>query len=337
MRVAVVGGGVAGALLAWRLRRERADVVVFAGEPVPSDASAASGGLVRGFETDPAAAADAAASLAELRADDDLLEWTGYREIGSVHLSSGVDPTASLAVVDAALPGSATVVTGAELARRFGFRDVADDTVGVVERHAGHLSPARLREHALKWSAGNGVEVRHERVAEVSAGPSVRPANGSAEGFDAVVVAAGAWTPRLVEHGGTLRTKQIQYGLHRLELPCRSGFVDDVTGLYGRPHGDGLALLGLGCERWDVDPAQVTPDDDLAARVADVARRRFGLAAEPVAPERVVASFDCYRTPAGLRLDHVGDGVFTFTGGSGGAAKTVLAASRRAARELVGA
>ncbi|MEU4745598.1 hypothetical protein AB0G02_34750, partial [Actinosynnema sp. NPDC023658] len=107
------------------------------------------------------------------------------------------------------------------------------------------------------------------------------------------------------------------------------------SGLYGRPDRDGAFLLGMGSDRWDVDPDGVTPDHDLAARVLDTARRRFGVEGGEVVAERVVASFDCYRSTGGLRLVDAGGGVSTFTGGSGGAAKTVLAASRRAAAELV--
>ncbi|MFI9009182.1 FAD-dependent oxidoreductase [Actinosynnema sp. NPDC053489] len=330
MRAAVVGGGVAGAALAWRLRTAGVDVTVYA--PDAADASGASGGLVRGFEVDAEAAGQAAESLAELRSDERVRDWAGYRETGSVYVTAeGVTP--SVDAVEAALPGSASVVDGAELARRFGFRDLPADAAGVVERHAGHFSPARFRERALRWLAGSGGDVRAERVAEVRAGAAVRTEGGVAA-FDAVVVAAGAWTPRLVG-GEPLRAKQIQYGLYRLPIPCAASFVDDRTGLYGRPDRDGAFLLGMGCDRWDVDPDAVTPDHDLAGRVLDAARRRFGVADGAAGPERVVASFDCYRSPAGLRLVDVGGGVFTFTGGSGGAAKTVLAASRRAAAELV--
>jgi glycine/D-amino acid oxidase-like deaminating enzyme len=332
VRAAVVGGGVAGAALAWRLRTAGVDVTVYA--PQAEDASGASGGLVRGFEVDADASRAAAESLAELRSDERVRDWAGYRETGSVYVTAE-DVTPSVDAVEDVLPGSASVVGGAALARRFGFRDLAAEAVGVVERHAGHFSPARFREHALRWLAGHGGDVRTERVVEVPAGAVVRTPGG-ATAFDAVVVAAGAWTPRLVG-GEPLRSKQIQYGLYRLPIPCPVSFVDDRTGLYGRPAGDGAFLLGLDCDRWDVDPDGVTPDHDLASRVLDTARRRFGVTEGAGTADRVVASFDCYRSPAGLRLVRVGDGVFTFTGGSGGAAKTVLAASRRAAEELVAA
>ncbi|MDR6592929.1 FAD-dependent oxidoreductase [Saccharothrix longispora] len=340
MRVGVVGGGLAGALLAWRLREasDRLRVEVLTGGRGTADASAVSGGLVRGFEPDPDAGAVAAESLAELRADARLRDWSGYREIGSLYvLSDDVDPARSVQVLGERLPGSAELVGAARLRRDYGLRGVREDAVGVVERHAGYLSPDRLRGKALDWSADHGVEVVRTGVASVRDGPAVRTSDGAERCYDVLVVAAGAWTPRLVEHGGTLRTKQIQYGVYRIPLPGLGSFVDDDTGLYGRPWGAGTFLLGLGCDRWDVAPEAVRPDPALVGRVLDVARDRLGVTARDPVPERVVASFDCYGPPAGLRLRPVRGrpGVFTFTGGSGGAVKTIVAASRSAASDLL--
>lgn len=329
MKIAVVGGGVAGSLLAWRLSGWQVDV--FAGDPSTADASGASGGLVRGFDIGSDSCRLAAESLAEVLDSPLLRDWTGYQESGAVYvLPEGVDPSDSLRTVEKFLPGSASAVTAGGLAE-YGFRDLAPDTVGVVERRAGWISPARLRDQALAWSADNGIDVRRERVAEVVEG-AVRLADGTERGYDVVVVAAGAWTAELVGDGS--RTKQIQYGIHTATLPGLGAFVDDRTGLYGRPHGAGTFLFGLGCDRWDVHPERVEPDLELADRVVDRVRERFGVEAELV---RVVASFDCYRDdPAGLELRPVGTStsLFTFTGGSGGAAKTVLTASRVAARAL---
>ncbi|MEU5694665.1 FAD-dependent oxidoreductase [Actinosynnema sp. NPDC020468] len=328
VKVGVVGGGVAGALLALRLRREHGVAVeVFAGPPSTADASGASGGLVRGVESTPEASRLASAALAEVRGSAELLEWSGYREIGSVHVRGpGAEPDTS--AVDELLPGSAEVVGGAELAARFGFRDAAD-AVAVVERHAGYLSPDRLRARALGWLADHGAQVRP--VLATTVAPGLVTVAGAEHRFDAVVVAAGAWTGRLVGAEGW-RTKQIQYGVYRVRLPGLGVLVDDVTGLYGRPWGDGTFLLGLGCDRWGVDPDRVEPDRASAALVVDRVRERFGATA---VPERVVASFDGYGPDPGLRL-RGSDGLFTFAGGSGGAAKTVVAASRLAAAALVG-
>ena len=334
-RVAIVGGGIAGALLALRLadRRPGVSVELFAGDHPghAPDATAASGGQVRGFDLDPAACRLAAAGLTELLADPALRDRAGYREIGSVYLlPPGTDPSSAVGTVDRLLPGSATV-------RRPGlpFRDLPDGVVGVVERRAGHIAPARLRDAVLADLVGRGVPVRREAVDRVTPTPTVRLTGGTALGYDVVVVAAGAWTPGLLD-GGPLRTKCIQYSVFDAAVPGLGAFVDDTTGLYGRPVGDGAVLLGLPTNRWDVDPGAVRADPALADEVAACARRRLGVpAARPV---RTVAAADCFHDPPGLALrrDPSTPAVATFTGGSGGAAKTVLAASRVAADALVG-
>jgi len=396
----VVGGGIAGVLLAWRLlaaspvspvsTNSTPAGVEHARNPVPSssrtsrgpaagfgagagfgpaagvgggprltvdvftggrradaDATAASGGLVRGFETSPAACLAAAESLAELRGSATLRAWAGYREVGAVYLlPPGADPAGSVRVLDAVLPGSATVLSAARLAARYPFRGLPAGTTGVVERHAGYLSPARLRSAVLTELVAGGCTVHRRPVTSVTPAPAVRLADGSVLGYDIVVVAAGAWTPRLLADSGLacggLRTKHIQYSVHAVRLSGLGAFVEDSTGFYGRPADDFSFLLGLPSPRWDVDPSApsaAVPDQVLAEQVVAYAGRRLGVSETPHAAPRTVASFDCYHEPPGLALRDggaPGSALFTFTGGSGGAAKSVLAASRAAAGVLVG-
>ncbi|WBC07685.1 FAD-binding oxidoreductase [Micromonospora sp. WMMA1947] len=327
-RVLVVGAGISGVLLARRLRDAGADALLIGphdGAPHgrPADATAASGGLVRAFEPDPAARALAAASLAELLADSSLATAAGWRRTGSLYLLDA----ASAAGVD-----GAETLTGDEVARRFGFAGLPDGTVGIWEDRAGYLEPDRLRRTVLR---GLG-RTEPTPVARLGDGV-VELVDGRRLTGDLVVVAAGAWTPRLLRAAGmpaTLRTKHIQYARYatrRDDLPC---FVDESSGLYGRPAGPGRVLLGLPSDRWDVDPPAPEPDAALAARVPTVAARRLpGLDPRPAGSP--VSAADCYSEPAGLALRHVTGAVHTFTGGSGGAAKTVLAASRLAATALL--
>lgn len=325
----MVGAGVAGTLLALRLAESGVPVDLFTGarprNATNTDASGASGGLVRGYEPDPAAAALAAASIAELRSDERMRDWAGYAEIGSLYVTPVArrPVEAALAEVHARLPGSLR-----QAAAGLPLRDVPEGAVALWERHAGFISPARLRTRVLTALPALGVGV-HPRLVTAVSGDAVRTGTEGFDGYRAVVVAAGAWTRDLV--GGELTTRQIQYGLYPARVAGLPSFVDETSGLYGRPYHGGRMLFGLSSDRWGLAPEEVAPDEELSMRVTECVATRLGVAAKP---EQVVASFDCYTEPAGLRLRRAGD-VLTFTGGSGGAAKSVLAASRTAARELV--
>jgi len=126
MRVLIVGTGLAGALLAERLHAVGLDVRLLGAGG--TDATAVSGGLVRAFEPDPAAAALARQSLAELHADAHVRRVAAYRETGSVYLLRA----GSLSHTD--VPAGAEVLDAVAVNRRFGFVGLPADTVGVYER-----------------------------------------------------------------------------------------------------------------------------------------------------------------------------------------------------------
>lgn len=346
--MAVVGGGVAGALLAWRLARhpdvER--VLIAAGVAGALDATAASGGAVRGYETVPAQRRLAIDSLAELLDDDRLRNWSGYTETGSIYRPQDPAPIETgAAEVDASLPGSVDLLPAGELQSR-GWSMTADELAGsgpvaVAERRAGYLNPDRLRGNVLADLAGrSGVQVLAQGAVQDLTPTGFRLC-GKAYSADSVVLATGAWTPALLRAWGWdstgLRTKAIQYTVYGSGDWKPGTFVDEVSGLYGKPTPDGL-LLGLPTECWDVDPDVAEPDPALSQAVFELAGNRFPrLRLREGAPP--VLAVDCYSPDALLALRPVpgtGNRLFTFTGGSGGAAKTALAASAQAAIQLAG-
>jgi glycine/D-amino acid oxidase-like deaminating enzyme len=338
MHTAVVGVGLAGTLLAWRLARRPGCRVTLIGPPGTADATAASGGLVRGFEADPGASWAATRSLVELLASPTLRGWSGYRETGSLYVCparAGVERLA--AAVEAEVAGSVRLLSTMDMRRAYGFAGLPDTAVGVAERRAGWFSPDRLRTHVLGELAGLGV-ARVAAPMSILAPDGACLIRGAEHRYDRVVLATGRWTGRLLERGGVpcggYRTKLIQYGVSRMSGAPLPAFVDDTSGLYGRSTPDGAALLGLPSDGWDISPDRLVPDQGLAARVLEVAAarlpgRRFG-------PPRLTAAADCYLDPPGLALRPVPgcQALFTFTGGSGGAAKTALAASGIAAGQL---
>jgi glycine/D-amino acid oxidase-like deaminating enzyme len=342
-RIAVVGGGIAGAMLAWRLCEviRGTAVHLFTGEPYRrADASAASGGLTRAFEPDAALCLEAADSLAELQSSPELRKWASYRETGSVYLLPGLEPgTAGLVdLVSSRIPGSISIITAGELGSRGTFRGMPKGSVAVVEKRAGYVSPNALRDRLLVELARAGAFVTDGQVDAITREGEVRPTDGNPMRFDAVVVAAGAWTQDLLARtdlaDAGLRTKVIQYVLGPFAGTGPGAFVDETSGLYGRVYAEGRLLLGLPTDRWDITPGDAPPDPVLTTRILDVAETRIGYR-PPGRKVKAVTAVECYHPTGGLSLRPLAKGVYTFTGGSGGAGKTVLAASRTAARSLV--
>jgi glycine/D-amino acid oxidase-like deaminating enzyme len=342
MQISVLGGGLAGALLAWRLAQQPdVDRVTIApGAARHRDATAASGGAVRGFETEAVQRRLAIDSLTELLTDDRLRDWAGYTETGCVYRPGDTGSIeAGAAEVSAALPDSVRLLGAADLRQRGWAGDDGSGVLAVEERQAGYLDPERLRGCVLADLAGR----REVEVLPDGAVTGLTPGEftlaGVAHSADVLVLATGAWTPALLRShgwdGAGLRTKAIQYTVFGINGWRPGTFVDEVSGLYGKPAGDGQ-LIGLPTQAWDVEPDGLQPNPALSDSVFELAQRRFPqlrleIGAQPV------AALDCYSTDSLLALRPVpgtGDRLFTFTGGSGGAAKTALAASARAATQL---
>jgi glycine/D-amino acid oxidase-like deaminating enzyme len=345
MRISVIGGGLAGALLAWRLAQQPdvEQVSLAPGAARDRDATAASGGAVRGYETEELQRRLAIDSLLELLADDRLRDWAGYTETGSIYRpldTAAIE--AGAAEVSAALPDSVRLLTAAEL-REQGWAGGDDagneDVVAVAERQAGYLDPERLRSRALADLAGRGnVELLPDGAVS-NLGPGAFTLAGTEHHADVVVAATGAWTPALLRANGWdstgLRTKAIQYTIFGIDGWRPGTFVDEVTGLYGKPAGAGQ-LLGLPTQVWDAEPGGTQADSELSQAVFRLAHSRFP-ALRLAADAKPVVALDCYSQNARLALRPVpgADGrLYTFSGGSGGSVKTVLAASAGAAAQL---
>jgi glycine/D-amino acid oxidase-like deaminating enzyme len=346
MRACVVGGGLAGSLLTWRLVQARTwHIDLVRGHRCHADATAASGGAVRAYETDPEQRSLATASLMELLGSRLLREWSGYRSTGSLYLlPSATGVPAAVADIDALLPGSATVAVDQDLAD-LGVVGLPDGAVAVREHLAGHVSPGRLRDAVLSDPATQRrASIVRGRLtgawAESDEGGITCEIDGRRQTYDVVVLATGAWTPQLLRNinqpAGDYRTKWIQYCRYPAGTWRPPQFVDEVTGAYGRPTRDGGLLLGVPTDRWEVDPDQPSSVAELPARAAALATSRFPQLRLGPAGDPVVAA-DCYTRHSGLALrptrpdDHR---LLTFTGGGGGSVKTVLAASQRAAVQL---
>lgn len=347
MRTCVIGGGMAGTLLAWRLahRSDVEAVDLFVGPGLRRDATKVSGGAVRAYESLAEQRRLAAESLRELRASAVLRAWSGYREEGSLYLRAGAPGlVAELEEVERLVPGSVQLLGAAELAEQ-GWGGLEPGVVGVAERRAGYVSPPRFRAAVLSdLSTRPAVTVSFANVDVIalsSDGAVACTAANRRRVYDIAVLAAGPWTPALMTSNGfdarAFRTKAIEYSVYTVAGAAPPPFVDETTGLYGRPTALGDLLLGLATQDWDVRPGYRDPTPPLHREAArTVAIRRPGLTL--LARLSSVNATDCYCEQPVLSLRPVSEApgtVWTFTGGSGGSVKTALAASREAADRLV--
>lgn len=340
---------MAGTLLAWRLAQcreiERVDLLL--DEYTRQDASLASDDVVRAYEPQPELRRLAVESLTELRGSRVLRDWCEYRETGSLYLRSD-DPglVMDLGKIEAALPRSATVLSSAELAA-LGWGELPYGTVGLFERFAGNVSPSLLRDAVV-----TDLTMRQSAVLTAVSATAVTPGPGETVNcivggrrrqYDAAVLAAGAWTPRMLVANGFvpdgLRTKSIRHTVYDASGWRPPPFVDDTTGLHGVPTIDGRMLLSMSRQRWSVATGREPVTSGGRDEMRQLATLRLPHLRLGAAVRSVDAS-DRHCDPSGLSLRPVrgGEGrVWTFTGGSGCSVQMALAASRQAAERLVGA
>ncbi|WP_374444591.1 glycine oxidase ThiO [Stella sp.] len=207
-RVLVVGGGICGLAVAWRLAQAGADVAVFdAGEPGRGATWAAGGMLAATLEAEPGEEA----MLGLARWSQDLWpRWAealgapvGYRDEGTVHLAVGRDELAALHHRLRYLRRLALPIEWWDAAPlREREPALSPDVLGAIASPGDHqVDPRAVVPALLAALSAAGVPV--EAGAPVAAiepeggGWRVHLGDGRRERADHVVLAAGAWTGRI--------------------------------------------------------------------------------------------------------------------------------------------
>jgi sarcosine oxidase len=191
MKVAVIGGGVMGAATAWRLARRGVDVVVY-DRHSPPHAFGSSHGESRIIRTAYFEGPwyvpllhEAFALWRELEGASGrrILTMTGALMIGeeSSEVVAGARASAQEHGLDAEF------VDSEAFRRRFPGHVVREGDVALLDRQAGVLNPETAVAAMLEGAPRISRETEVRSIADVRAR------------FDAVVVAAGPWTPELVD------------------------------------------------------------------------------------------------------------------------------------------
>lgn len=264
--VVVVGGGVHGVSTAYALASRGVRVVLVEKGALASGASGRSSALVRMHYTNEWDARLAFASFpvfrhwADIMGGPPVFTRTGFVTVVAPpyagNLRKNVEMLRGIGINTVAL-------SPAELKALQPFANVDDIGAAAYEPDSGYANPAETVEgfrrraqelgaRILQWTTVTTILRRESRVVGVET---------SAGRIDAgaVVVAAGAWAPRLCREFGLAlpaRPKGVDTVLvtRPPDLPPHVIFIDTVLGTYFRPESGVLTLVGVPCQEWDLDP-----------------------------------------------------------------------------------
>ena len=331
--VVVVGGGVNGVSIAYALAaRGVRRVVLCEKAALASGASGFSSALVRMHYTNEWDARLAFASFPVFR------NWTEIMGGPSVFTHTGFVNVVAPPYADA-LRRNVEMLRGIgidtvalspnELHDLQPFANVEDLGAAAFEPASGYADPAATVEGFRRRAQELGAQVRQwtgvtRILRRESRVLGVDTVAGRIDA-DAVVVAAGAWAPRLCREIGLDIPARVK-GLDtvQVERPAALAdphmiFIDNVQGSYFRPESGIRTIVGVPCQAWDLDPdgpAVLAPG--AAAVGAQILTHRIP-ALEGATLARGYRAFDCYSRDRHAILGRVDgiDGLYLATAFSG--------------------
>ncbi len=331
--VVIVGGGVNGVSIAYALAARGVGRVVLCEQAaLANGASGRSSALVRMHYTNEWDARLAFASFSVFRSWPEIMGGpAGFTHTGFVKVVAPAYADALRKNVQM-LRGiglNTTALTPGELADLQPFVNVDDIGAAAWEPESGYADPAgtvegfrrratELGARILQWTPVRHIIRRESRVIGVET---------SAGRIDAgtVVVAAGAWAPRLCrEIGIDLPARPKAIDTVQVERPPVLAephviFIDNVLGTYFRPESRIRTIVGVPCQDWDVDPdAPMVLSPGAPAVGAQMLTHRIP-AMEGATLARGYRAVDCYSRDRHAILGRVDgvDGLYLATAFSG--------------------
>ncbi|HLJ42876.1 MAG TPA: FAD-binding oxidoreductase [Candidatus Binataceae bacterium] len=290
--VIVVGAGVVGCSLAFHLARSGARVTVFdkAGE-VCAGMSARSGALLRMHYTFAPEAELAWKSLGyfanweAMVGRDAERRGCGFVRTGFAIVvgAPNVEKLRANIAMMRALGIDTSVVEPSDLRSLEPAINVDDVALAAYEPQSGYADPVATTRSMAEAAARHGATLKLGvpiGVIETASGRirGVIDAAGIRYAADAVCVAAGPWTDRLLKPLGAaigIRAERAQIALFKRPSTLQHcGCIDTISGSYFRPQSDAETLIGLGDVKaeYEPDPDSFREDND-ADFVTEVAER----------------------------------------------------------------
>ncbi|WP_246998974.1 NAD(P)/FAD-dependent oxidoreductase [Halosolutus gelatinilyticus] len=343
LEVAVVGAGAIGATAAYDLAREGAEVTLYDRGSIAAESSGRAAGVCYNAFADPLDAEIGTEAIERFRAlsGDDTFPFV---ERPYVWLAREGDAERADAIREQVRRMQendvvAVAVGPDELDDRFPELETEDVAVAGIVGAAGYTDPAAYTACLAAAANGAGATLATETPVSVRADPPrvVREGDGTVREVDAVLVAAGAHTKRLLADAGiSIAMKPYRVQALVADADLAEPMVFDATGdFYCRPHPDGL-LAGDGTERVEADPDGYdrNADPGFAEGLLDrVAERLPGVETDL---DRAWAGL-CTATPDRDPLvGELADGLYVATGFQGHGFMRAPAIGQRIADQILG-
>ena len=265
--VVVVGGGIHGVSTTYALASRGVRVVLIEKGALASGASGRSSALVRMHYTNEWDARLAFASFPifkhwpEIMGGPAVFTHTGFVNVVAPPYADNLRKNVAML---RAIGVNTVALSPKELKAEQPFANVDDIGAAAYEPDSGYANPADTVEGFRRRAQELGARIlQWTSVTKILRGESrIVGVETSAGRIDAaaVVVAAGAWAPRLCREIGLdlpARPKGIDTVLvtrpPELARPHLI-FIDNVLGTYLRPESGILTLVGVPCQEWDLDP-----------------------------------------------------------------------------------
>ncbi|GAA0282757.1 NAD(P)/FAD-dependent oxidoreductase [Halobacterium noricense] len=260
--VAVVGAGAVGLTAAHDLAARGASVTVYERGEVAGESTGRAAGILYDAYAEDVDARIAARAIERFRALSGTGEFT-FAETPYLWFVTepGRKADAIREQVDGMQRNDRRVerVDPDDLAAEFPALRTEDVVEAAVSRNAGVADTAAYADALAKLAVEEGVDLREHTAASVALDP---PRVNGAE-YDAVLVAAGAHTARvLADVGVSIPLKPYRVQALTADFSAEVPTLYDATeGYYARPHPEGV-LAGDGTEEVEADPERYDRDGD---------------------------------------------------------------------------
>lgn len=274
-RIAVIGGGIVGASIAWQLSlRGAGKVTVFEKSVIAAGASGRTGALLRRHYTN-----EPEARLAQLGWET-YRDWT-HRVGGSCgyvpwpvvvtvatqgEYASNVELLRTNIAMQNRLGIDSRLITAEELHQLQPYAYVEDIAYAAFEPESGYVDSIQATTSMIKAARNAGATIREgvEVIGVHTSGGQVTGISTSEGEFpaDIVVCTTGPWTTSLLRTAGLdvpISTIRVQIIIAQRPMDLLDPhfiYLDTVAGIFTRPWGPGRSLVGVagGDQHDEVDP-----------------------------------------------------------------------------------